>query len=653
MAENLPPARVLSDAVLEAMAGDRLLAAAFVTFELSPQFFEDSILAPLAGLDGRGSPTVRRLLLEERLREMDEVVVLYDATGLRPDGPLRQRVRAIPVSTPAGVVHAKHALLLVGTAEKPTLVLLTTSANLTESGWWRNVEVADLERIEAGAASPLRDDLLDLIGAFRDLAGADPPLGALARIEAFLRDKVRPAPGLPRLWLGREPLDAFLAAHVPTPTGVVELVAPFVDEAAAPIASLAKTLAPRELVVWFPRDRDEAGAAGEAWRDGVRAIPGARFGELGIDRTFGKGSDARRFVHAKVIRATDPSGKRAFTLAGSPNLSVRGHAGWQTGSWAANLETAVLREGIGGRWLTPLRDGEEPPLAKAPVSAGDEPAPLVVRVRFDWETRRAHARLVAGPAGEVAIGAMAGGVPGFRVDFVADAHWMDLPEPAAAWLERELVSTNVFAAWRDGLPPSPVLVEEDGLAYRPSMVAAQLRASDILEHWSLLSEAQRANHLDATLPLAAGDDPEAPEASSVTSPAGETMFDGVAGIVHAFLMLRRRINTALDKGQTAAVEAWVYGARHDSLGTLLDRVLSEEQEPVRRVLFALSAAEVLQAVEACDPSLGARHAPGAAAVRERITCLEQGWDTIQGASRPGEDPRAFRDWLERWWRADA
>ena len=144
----LPRSQVCTEAMLDVIGDDRVTAAVFVTFQLQPTFFEEHVLAPLLGVDGRGSARVRRVALEERLATMAPPVVFYDRAGLGVDGSLRQAVRAVPVTLSSGVLHAKHVLLLLegGSSEEPTsaLVLLPTSANLTENGWCTIVEIADI-----------------------------------------------------------------------------------------------------------------------------------------------------------------------------------------------------------------------------------------------------------------------------------------------------------------------------------------------------------------------------------------------------------------------------------------------------------------------------------------------------------------------------
>jgi hypothetical protein len=658
----VPDPRVLADAVLESMKGDRLVAAVFLSFQFAPEYFEDSILAPLCGVENRGSPAIRRLLLEERLRELEQVLVLYDHAGLEPDGPLRQEVRAVPVAWSRGVVHAKHALLLVERkgdtgAPRTALILLTTSANMTRTGWGQNVEIADIERLEAGATTSLRGDLLGLVGSLRRLIGADEQYSSLERIGTFIRDRLTGATGLPRLWLGHQTLAEFLVEHIGVRRGRIELIAPFVDDTAAPVRSLADALSPAEVVVWFPRDRNDLGAAPASWRDGVRSTRGAGFGDLRLDRSLGKGSDGQRFVHAKVIRVVDPATRRTWTLAGSPNLSQRGHAGWQTSAPASNVETAMLRVAVDGvRWLEPLDAGKEPGTAERVLDPKDEDPPgLLVRVRFDWETRQGALRL-SGTACEVWLGpstSAAGDSARARVEVTASDAWVALEEAAAGWLCRELQTGNVIAAWSDATSPTSVLVEEHGGAHRPSMVARELSAADILRHWSLLSEAQRAANLEKRLDLG-GEDPEAPSflATAMAAVAGPTMFDTFSGIIHGYLVLKLRLEEALRGHQDAAVEAWLLGSRHDSVGTLLDKVLQEPAgDPVRQVVFALCSRELLVLAETRCPQLLAARPTATEALRKQIEALEAAWEFLDSGGAPGEHPDAFRQWLQRWWQA--
>ncbi len=135
------PQGVLPDRVAEKIADRHVAAAVFVTYEFEPGFFEDAVLGVLFDCDSGRGDRVQRALLEDRLRE-SEVVVFYDRAGLKVDRTPRQAVSLVPVTWGHHVLHAKHALLLLEReGEKSdrverSLLLLTTSANLTRTGWW-------------------------------------------------------------------------------------------------------------------------------------------------------------------------------------------------------------------------------------------------------------------------------------------------------------------------------------------------------------------------------------------------------------------------------------------------------------------------------------------------------------------------------------
>jgi len=627
---------VLTEALLEELGDAEVRAALFLTYQLEPPFFEDHILAPLLGVEQRGNPRVRRVMLEERLREMPEVLVLYDRDGLVPEGPLRQSVRAIPVDWSKGVQHAKHVLLLIDGA----LIVLTASANLTRTGWWENVEVADIERV-AGDSS-LRDDLLRLLDRMVEL-GAEEGSPTIVAMRKFL-DGVRQVPGLPRLWLGEQPLAEFLSDALPNPLSRLEVLAPFTEGHASPVARLHRTLSPRELVAWVPKDRAEQVAATQGWLDGVRALPGARLGTLGLDRSLGKSADSLRFVHAKVIRATD--GRDTWTLAGSPNLSERAHAGAWSGAGHANVETAILRRERGiARWLETLAKQEQVTAAPQLANSEDEPRShtLPVRIRFDWSSLTASARTDRSRSVLVGPGTQDLAHPKVILKLELSGEWSPMP---AAPIQQALATSNVLTVWEASATPMPILVEEQGAAHRPSMVAKDLTAADILQHWALLTPGQRARHAEELLQSSDGtiDEEHGPiHATPLKATSGQTMFHAFAGVLHAFLMLRERLLQTVEKGHESLVEHLVLGTRHDSLITLLHSLEEDElTDPVYRLVTLLCAAELVEDMKARCPDLWRSQQRAAAALDETLSRQESLWSELK------IEP-AFEEWYRAEW----
>ena len=642
---------VLLDAILDAVGDDRVVGSVFVTYQFEPQFFEEHVLAPLHGVERRGSDRVRRVLLEERLRDADVPLVLYDRGGLIADGPLRQRVAAVGIDRRRGLLHAKHVLLLTesisdGGTER-SLVMVTTSANLTRSGWWENVECAHVERLEARARTSLAADLSDLIDDLADLSGARPEvLAAMGQHVAELEA----APGLPRLWTGRQALPEFVATHVPERGGTMELVAPFVDEAGVPVGDLRRVLAPEESRVFLPFDREESVAAGEAWVRAVGDAPNTTLSSLsGVDRTRGKG-ERLRFVHAKVVRLI--KGDRAWTLVGSPNLTGAGQRGWRSGG--GNIETAILIEDEAQPWLAGEVAAKSVPSQSATEDWADEEA-LSVRLRFDWGQRAAA--VLCQELGPIHFGPCrqdnSSPVMTFEYASSGGDDWQPLTASMAAVLERELEdSGNIVTAWQPGARPRELLVEEEGLAFRPSRLVAELTAADILRHWALLSEARRADHVEQVLSRSGPLDPEAPvpafEAAALSGDPEANMFERFSGIAHAFLSLRLRVEDAFKNDRTAAVEAWVLGERHDSLRVLLAKVIDQRaDDPVMRVLFAVSADEVVELLRGRRPEMIEANPTAARELDKLVDTLKSGWGELGGG---GEDQQvAFREWFEDQW----
>jgi hypothetical protein len=637
MTTETPRQEVLTEAVLNALGDAPVRAALFITFQLEPGFFEDAILSPLLSVEQRGSQRVRRVLLEERLREVEDVLVLYDRDGLIPDAPLRQRVRALPVDWSGGVLHAKHALLL----QEGRLVLLTTSANLTRSGWWENIEVADVEVI--AQSSSLRDDLLQLLRRLKALT-PDEPQPALEQVQAFL-NTVTQTKGLPRLWTGEQPLPEFLRQHT-REIKRLELIAPFTDGEARPVQQLKEALQPKKIVAWVPRDSGEKVAASQGWLDGVLQLPEGRLGELSIDRALSK--DRLRFVHAKVIHVIGEG--QSWLLSGSPNLSNQGHAGAWSGIGRANIETAILRADRGGRWLKVLKETDHIQGQESPEPAEDRKLgrTLPVRVRYDWRDGSASARADRERTVNLGEAVQAREAPVAFATVQVSAEWSPIaPMPVA----EALASSNVISVWEEGGIPCPILVEELGTAQRPSRVTAELTASDILEHWSLFSPEQRAAHSEAILDRGGGDDVEAPQRGRPeVAQVGPTMFDAFAGVLHAFLMLRQRLSEAMNQERLALVEHLVLGRQHDSLLTLLDAIESDEREgdshKTRRLVVLLCAAEVVEEVQRRCPALWDASPKITAALRERLAREEEAWADLAL-------PPAFRAWFKEMWTGGA
>src|SRR5690606_1012700 len=78
----------------------------------------------------------------------------------------------------------------------------------------------------------------------------------------------------------------------------------------------------------------------------------------------------------------------------------------------------------------------------------------------------------------------------------------------------------------------------------------------------------------------------------------DTVFDRFAGFFHAFGCLERGVRAALDDGREKEANYRLFGKKYDSLGSLLDRVLSDQEklDQVDRYVIGLCARQLCQEI---------------------------------------------------------
>jgi hypothetical protein len=367
---------VLSDALTQVVGGRRVTAAVFTTFEFEPDFFELHVLPCLfPNVAWSHMPNVKRVQVGEALLGLEHVAVFYDRRGLRPEGGAsRLDYERIGLARPAGVFHAKNILLLLesraedGTDNgKPrqSLVVATTSANLTRSGWHENVEVAQVLEIKSGEPSSVRDDMLHKRGLLSVLEDAAPggstsdaksQVAAVAVIREFLLKQTEsPAHRKhggrlrPRLYVGREKFAEFLrvAGRVDPNEYCLEIISPFFENTveASTLRALLDAVQPAETRIYLPLADDGTARCSKEFFQAVEGMDNVHWARLPSDMTrwSRKGDKTKhRNVHAKVYRlfrgGRAKDDWRDVQVVGSVNLTGAAHAG----GTVRNFETAIL-----------------------------------------------------------------------------------------------------------------------------------------------------------------------------------------------------------------------------------------------------------------------------------------------------------------------
>lgn len=669
------PTSVLSDRLSQALRGRRVRAAVFTTFSFEPGFFEEDVLPLLFEQTFSHVPNVRVLQLEEVLPGAQPIAVYYDRGGLVPGtNPPRLDVRRIGISRPTGCFHPKIVAALVEetrpkTEEKATsLVLAVLSANLTRAGWWENVECAEVMEITEGERCSFRGDLRRLLRSVRTQAHPAETHEALEAIDDFLLRQLQEEPRTsvagtlsPRLFVGQKAFASFASELLALPPGVfhLEVISPYLDGTRDPVTltTLIEAMQPKSTVVCLPRDENGAALCTEELFEAVRHLPGVRWGELPRDLTrrsaSGEDSQIARFTHAKVYRLWSKSEGREYVIAGSVNLSRPAHSASSSG----NLEAAIVIEtpkASPRAWLQRLPEDFAPPSFGELRDEGElaEVKPPPVTIVYAWDTGRARYFWEGAPDAAPGVAVLSSaGVELGRIDPVVRGVEVALPVDLAQRLRERLPGTSYVGISVNGGDVATLLVLEEGMSHKPS-VREQLTAAEILRYWALLSAEQRQAFLDERMgELLAAQGITLPGAEKLA--ASSSLFDGFAGIFHAFARLEEHVSTAIQAKRPREAEYRLFGRRFDSLFSLIDKVMAEESaDPVIPYVTLLAAQQLLRHLRTRDAeheAFFADNAVHAAALAGRLECIAE----VRARFDFDDARQQFFTWFDRRFLEDA
>ena len=667
------PKAVLSRRLAEAVQGRRLRCAVFTTFNFDPGFFELQVLPLLFSQSFSQVDKVRLLQLEDALRGVDHLAVYYDRDALSQDAePARLDYRRIDVRQRTGVFHPKLAFLLVDEPKESdddpsetyqSLVVACLSANLSRAGWWENVECAHIVEIQDGDRAPdrvpYRRDLLAILRRIRVCAAEGDDHRALDAVHAFLLERVSAdryvnasAGGrwYTRLFGGGGRLDL---ANWLEECGLgrgdwnLEVISPYFDaRGAAPLKRLTEALKVRETRVHLPRDADGSALVTADAYSATAALDGVRWAELPEEMTCrsGRGAGERltpRRVHAKVYRFWRRGGGDVL-LVGSVNCTSPAHGHGRS----RNLEAAFLvdiSDQVPKRWwLKPLESDAECFSETSPDEADGLDRPLFgVSIRYHWGERALSVRLENEMALPIEVTELSG-LPLFTIEHGDVEQWFPCDEKAAIAVRKSLKSSS-FVEVRRGDAHWRVLVREEGMAHRPS-VLTELSPDEILQYWSLLSAEERAAFIERHAVF--GEKIEGIPATERDSlGTGDTLFDRYAGVFHAFGCLRRSIEKGLEDDHHELVEMRLLGRKYDSLPELLRKTLARKDgDPVLGYVTFLTAKQLRRSLDKRHRQFLRDRRP---LVRELDKLIADGIERRDELfPHDDEQARAFLEWFE-------
>lgn len=656
--QNIPKA-VLSEQIQEAVAGRPVKAAVFLTFQFDPGFFEEEILPVLFDLPWSHVPKIRLVQIEEVLRQVNHIAVYYDRAGLAAEAnPAKLDHQRVGLTRSTGYFHPKNILLLLENFEGErywqSLIVVTLSANLTRAGWWENVEVAHIEEIGEGQKSTLREDLRDLIERIKRADKTDREHPALDMIRSFLsyrvnkaKQRIRNKRWLPHFYTGQQPVPEFLQQFIQPHQFNLEIISPYFDDTdtANVPANLLNSLKPRETRLYLPEGKDGAALCRQQYFKAVEQLR-VKWGRLpsGPLRPpqAEKGVQPYRFVHAKVYRFWNRN--REILFAGSINLTQAAHQSARGG----NFETGILIESEAYArdwWLEPLNHDRptEFRIEKPEDTAVDEVVGNL-SLRYNWVNEKLDYFWEIGRGAKPRWARVATqGVPRFTLEPIIADEWVELPAETASIVKQLLKSTSLVEVIVDDGSAFRVLIEEEGMAHKPSILLT-LSAEEILQYWSLLSPEQREAFInERSAQLAEGTEltPSMPKLI-----AGNTMFDRFAGIFHAFGRLEHHIQEALENERENEAVYRLFGQKYDSLPSLIEKVAQDDKaDQVNRYVTLLCARQLLQRLEKKYTNFLKDHQAELAQVNKQLSVVHQIQAGFTFSSEP--ERHKFFNWFER------
>lgn len=662
---------ILSDHFESLLEEQNIICCVFLTYCFEPGFFEREIL-PVFIPVGSNADTVRLLQLEDEIKKIPYgIAVYYDAKGLRADdrgGSAKLDIRRIPINYPTGVFHPKNVFILCESKEKNKyddfdrkLIVASMSANLTRAGWWENVECCHTEEIAEGDKNALRRDLMSFLTKLTKISESESDHAEVRKIHSFLQKKSdqtlqSTSKGVlkPHFWNGTEPLTDFFRDCIgdDIQNGYLEIISPYFDTSGdfKPLKNLIDYFNPAEIRVYLPRGSAEEALCSEKIYSGISAFGKTSWGKITDKEFLSLGKNAltakKRFVHAKVYRVFKQNPKIEIIFMGSPNLTSAAH------SKGGNLESGFLIELNPEKrpdwWLD--TDAKQPPRfeAREENEGDDKGVGTALALRYNWDrdilsacwSGKDKSPLLLMECRKISIG---------KIDPLKPDKWVELDTVTAGKLKEELRSSSIVSVHEPDKPEAYILVQEEGMAKKPSLIC-DLSVEEILRYWSMLTSEQRAAFLEIKSAEFIKSSEGAEFIARLQEQKGnETFFDRFAGYFHAFSCLEESIRKSFAKGNAKEAMYSLFGEKYDSLSNLLEKVKTKD-DLIDRYVILLSARQLLDVLQKEKDEVAVsffrENRNNTIELREKLKAIDELRSEL--IKNGDKDMAKFLNWFEGW-----
>jgi hypothetical protein len=283
---------------------------------------------------------------------------------------------------------------------------------------------------------------------------------------------------------------------------------------------------------------------------------------------------------------------------------------------------------------------------------------VALALRFSWDSGRAEACWTGTDASpRLEIDSLNSRL--FALEPLVPGEWVTLGGSESETLAGVLRRTSLVRVLIEGREPATILVQEKGMAHKPSILQ-NLSVADILKCWAALTPEQKAVLLEERYQELSQADSALVPSAPLGRLEGGSLFDAFAGVFHAFGSLERSVLQAFDGKRWNEAVHLLFGRKYDSLPHLLEKVLdvpSEGEdasqappprlEAVNRYVILLCARQVLDRVkQEADEAFQAEH-------REDFRRLEDALarkPEVEAELNLGtpEQKAEFLRWFEGW-----
>lgn len=636
---------VVSDRLKELIDGADVRAGVFTTYTFEPDFFELEVIPLLLPGDTPFSSDsrVKEFQVRDALRQTSlPMEVFYDLQMFRKEGQVSPSMEYLCHGVHAGnaAFHPKLNLILAYSEEYESEHLLVGagSNNLSQAGWWDNVEcqhweVVRPDKVERSFLKQLRLDV-ELLASLQQLNGASNS-SALDKVSNFLatctgstNDKATAYFGLTEAPRFKSFLRSITNKRWAYTNWTLEIISPFfADDASNKEHEFFYKLGVEQIHLLLPTDRDGKALCQQKYFNHIESQDDIEWAEWapGAAKNLGLASQNYRRLHAKVYHFYNK--KQSWVFVGSVNFTHKAmHDNVEAGFFVELGRPEPLLRVL--KQPEPIGFNPSDEAVPGAEAVTDESLPAI-HLQYDWLSRSLAANTSVDESYQVKILTPEGkpAIADWLISGSANTYAGKLERLEHLLKNGSLVTVaGVNINTGETFTPHTVMLQQTGWSHKP-IEMPDLSTEQILAIYADMSPDRRQllmmNAMVKQLVLAKA-------AGEITllddEIASEEFFSEYAEIFHAFRCLKKRLQEALEAENMALVDYYLTGQGMDSLPTLIERASDEDDasvKPVTAYLLLLSAREIYQYKPLSKRPL----------IKKKLTTLDKSIRALKASSR--------------------